>query len=346
MQEIRTIATVSHSPLPGLEPEAPMTPDQRLQEALSTLIESGEEPITMAAVKRVTALTPKQLAPFKDVIERAEQDRKDRLEQRREALDRLRQSLYRSGGRPSFETLIEDLLALKAQTLQETTEAYRRGEQSGLANRDGAPEAATQEAYQRGWMDARASWQEALDRERKEGREEAITGLRAQLGEAYEQGIIEGERRSRDPLRQAQENHRRAIEQALNQGLERGRHEASQEIHRLQDVIERLQRQPGPGGDREAVNREISAAYDRGRRDGWDEAWREGALPARTGSGPRPDPDREWALAVLHARHEDTVDVLRQRYRSLTKAFHPDRNPDLGPDLIRNLNRAKDLLGL
>ncbi len=342
MQEIRSITP----PLPGLAQEAPMSLDVRLQEALSTLAQSGEEAITLAAVKRLTGLTPKQLAPFKETIEQAEHDRREHLERRKSALDELRRTLFRPAGTVSFEGLIEQLLALKAQTLQETTAAFRRGEESGLSNRDDAGIAAT-DAYQRGWNDARSNWQELLEQARIEGRDQAVASLGTRMNEAYQQGVLEGETQARALLRQAQEGHRQAIEQASQQGVERGRRESLDEIRRLQEELDRSRRQGSDSIDREAVNRELAATYDRGRRDGWDEAWREAAGQGRAGMGaPRPDLDRLWALAVLHGKPEDTADLLRLRYRSLTKAYHPDRNPDLGQELIRNLNRAKEILGL
>lgn len=342
MQEIRTIIP----PLPGLGEEAPKSPDSRLHEALGTLAEAGDEAITVAAVKRLTGLTPKQLAPFKDIIDQAEQDRRERLERRKAALEDLRQNLYRPTGHVTFESLIEQLLALKAQSLQETTAAFRRGEDSGRNSRDDAGIAAG-DAYQRGWNDARANWQNLLDRAHAEGREQALSTLGTRVNEAYQQGVLEGEQRAQASHHHTRDTQRQALEKALQQGLERGRSEAQHELRRLQDELDRLQRQGHESLDREAVKRELAATYDRGRRDGWDEAWREGAGQGRTGQGaPRQDPDRVWALAVLHGRPEDTADQLRLRYRSLTKAYHPDRNPDLGPDLIRNLNRAKEILGL
>lgn len=90
---------------------------------------------------------------------------------------------------------------------------------------------------------------------------------------------------------------------------------------------------------------DLMQAYERGRQDGIDEGRRQ-SNQGGFGWTINRNPDKEWALAVLHAARTTPADQLRQAYRLLTKAFHTDRNPDMPPEYIRNLNRAKEILGI
>lgn len=91
---------------------------------------------------------------------------------------------------------------------------------------------------------------------------------------------------------------------------------------------------------------ELMQAYERGRQDGIDEGRRQGNSGNSFGWTINRNQDKDWALALLHAGRTTPVEQLRQAYRMMTKAFHTDRNPDMPPEYIRNLNRAKEILGL
>ncbi|MNK40075.1 hypothetical protein D3C87_587020 [compost metagenome] len=91
---------------------------------------------------------------------------------------------------------------------------------------------------------------------------------------------------------------------------------------------------------------DLMQAYERGRQDGIDEGRRQGNSGGGFGWTINRGQDKDWALAVLHAARTTPSDQLRQAYRLLTKAFHTDRNPDMPPEYIRNLNRAKEILGI
>lgn len=91
---------------------------------------------------------------------------------------------------------------------------------------------------------------------------------------------------------------------------------------------------------------DLMQAYERGRQDGIDEGRRQVNSGGGFGWTINRGQDKDWALAVLHAGRTTPADQLRQAYRLLTKAFHTDRNPDMPPEYIRNLNRAKEILGL
>lgn len=91
---------------------------------------------------------------------------------------------------------------------------------------------------------------------------------------------------------------------------------------------------------------DLMQAYERGRQDGIDEGRRQSNPGGGFGWTINRGQDKDWALAVLHAARTTPTEQLRQAYRLLTKAFHTDRNPDMPPEYIRNLNRAKEILGL
>ncbi|GEM_PF-3317874 len=91
---------------------------------------------------------------------------------------------------------------------------------------------------------------------------------------------------------------------------------------------------------------DLMQAYERGRQDGIDEGRRQSNQGGGFGWTINRGQDKDWALAMLHAVRTTPTDQLRQSYRMLTKAFHTDRNPDMPPEYIRNLNRAKEILGL
>lgn len=91
---------------------------------------------------------------------------------------------------------------------------------------------------------------------------------------------------------------------------------------------------------------DLMQAYERGRQDGIDEGRRQSQQSGGFGWTINRTQDKDWALAVLHAARTTPTEQLRQTYRLLTKAFHTDRNPDMPPEYIRNLNRAKEILGI
>ncbi len=152
-----------------------------------------------------------------------------------------------------------------------------------------------------------------------------------ELQDAYQTGLREGLERggtvSPEPVQAPEptsvgvppEEHERLIKEAFAKGRESGAQEA---------------------------RADLMQAYERGRQDGIDEGRRQVNSGGGFGWTINRGQDKDWALAVLHAGRTTPADQLRQAYRLLTKAFHTDRNPDMPPEYIRNLNRAKEILGL
>lgn len=154
-----------------------------------------------------------------------------------------------------------------------------------------------------------------------------------ELQDAYQTGLKEGMERGSasevapEPAPVAEptvmgvppEEHERLIKEAYAKGRESGLQEA---------------------------RADLMQAYERGRQDGIDEGRRQSGSSGGFGWTINRGQDKDWALAVLHAGRTTPAEQLRQAYRLLTKAFHTDRNPDMPPEYIRNLNRAKEILGL
>lgn len=153
-----------------------------------------------------------------------------------------------------------------------------------------------------------------------------------ELQDAYQTGLKEGMERAGAQAAAAepapapepkvvgvpQEEHERLVTEAYAKGREAGLQEA---------------------------RADLMQAYERGRQDGIDEGRRQ-VNSGGFGWTINRSQDKDWALAVLHAVRSTPIEQLRQSYRLLTKAFHTDRNPDMPPEYIRNLNRAKEILGL
>ena len=154
-----------------------------------------------------------------------------------------------------------------------------------------------------------------------------------ELQDAYQTGLRDGMEGhpavtiAEDPVTPAeptvlgvpQEEHERLIKEAYAKGRETGLQEA---------------------------RTDLMQAYERGRQDGIDEGRRQVNSGGGFGWTINRGQDKDWALAVLHAGRTTPSEQLRQAYRLLTKAFHTDRNPDMPPEYIRNLNRAKEILGI
>ncbi len=150
------------------------------------------------------------------------------------------------------------------------------------------------------------------------------TGLKEGMERAGTADVVQAEPVSASPAEPTimgvpPEEHERLIQEAFAKGRDAGLQEA---------------------------RADLMQAYERGRQDGIDEGRRQVNSGGGFGWTINRGQDKDWALAVLHAGRTTPADQLRQAYRLLTKAFHTDRNPDMPPEYIRNLNRAKEILGL
>lgn len=330
---------------------------EQIQAAIADMLQEGTTPITMVEVARRCDIPRSSLSKepvWKAAIASAEAER---VRRRAEQLQQLRVGFLTPvlSEKPtdeqrqvSIESIIHDLRRLLDQSSAESQIAYERGRNEAHAELPPSPapaEGQLLEAFERGREAGRSEFSEdlnqAYERGLKDGRENDATAT-----EAFERGLQAG-RASTEGLEEAYERGRQAGFQeaaseakgAYDRGRQMGRAELQVELKQSYD-------QGVKDGKAEAAS-DVMNAYDRGRRDGWEEGRRD-ASGGRSMFGftvNKSNPDREWALAVLHASSAATPDQLRSSYRMLTKAFHPDRNPDVSPEFIRNLNRAKELLG-
>lgn len=354
---------------------------EQIQAAIAELLQLGHAPITLQEIAsrcQIPRSTLSKESEWKEAIQRAEAERQRR---RAEELQQLRIGFLNSaaaeeGGRPlTLEGVIADLHALLAQASMEATLAFQRGHAEAAAGLD---ERRAAEAFElgreRGRQEATEALQphlnEAFERGRERGRHEATEALETQLKEAFARGSEQGRSQFQEDLNSA---YQRGLQdgkleagdphEAFERGRAAGRAEGSEQGKRAHDQGRQLGRAEAQVELKQTYDRllaeakaearsemaaELHTAYDRGRHDGWDEGRREAASGGRGFFGfnvSRANPDREWALAILHCAANATPDQMRLAYRTLTKVYHPDRNPDLSPDFIRNLNRTKEILG-
>lgn len=357
---------------------------EQIQAAITDLLAEGTTPISMMEIARrcdIPRSTLSKEAEWKAAISAAEAER---VRRRTEHLQQLRVGFLtplatlegdaEPGDRKvTLEGIVQDLRTLLALAGTDSTAAYERGREEAMAElQPAAPEdleARLARAFEEGRQTGRNEFSEdlnqAYERGLKDGREVAVDAQSGSVSEAYERGLADGRAQGGN----AQEAYERGLAEGraqigdLHEAYERGRQDghtaASAEAKsaydrgrqmgraELQVELKQAFEQGYKEGKAEAAS-DVMNAYDRGRRDGWEEGRRDQAN-GRSMFGftvnKGPNPDKEWALALMHATPSATPDQLRATYRMLTKAYHPDRNPDIPPEFIRNLNRAKEILG-
>jgi hypothetical protein len=163
----------------------------------------------------------------------------------------------------------------------------------------------------------------AFEAGRQEGHAAGSQMASARLRAAFEAGeAAAAARLAAEYERKQAEWEAERAEATLHEAEERGR------------AIERMLR------ERErAVEQRLEARLDEARRQGY----REGSQGVRRPLGI--EGSRSWALGVLHLSDEATLDEIRQRFRKLSLLMHPDRQPGLDDAFIKNLQRARDILG-
>jgi len=296
-----------------------------IQTAIADLLQAGTIPITATEVARRCDIPKSAFSrepDWKAAIAAAEAER---VRRQAEKLQQLRVGFFvepeadGEARRVTPDSLKRDLETLLAQASLEAQAAHQRGLEEG---RQQAPAPVSIPGPDPAMIEARVT--AAYEAGRLAGREE----LSEDLNQAYERGVKDGKADGGD------------AQAAYDRGRQMGRAELQVELKAAFDN--------GYKEGKSEAAADVMNAYDRGRHDGWEEGRREGTSNGRGMFGfaiNKANPDREWALAVLHAPSNASLDTLRQSYRMLTKAYHPDRNPDLSPEFIRNLNRAKEVLG-
>lgn len=196
--------------------------------------------------------------------------------------------------------------------------------------------------------------------------------VREAHAEGYTQGLNESARRYEEVMSRATLERREAVEQAYRKGFEEATRQADKELkasyqeghrHGLQEAGREFAQSAGtvpPPLLDEARRQAYENGYEdgrsvglaRGRRQAEAEqssrlheatrtAYREGFLDGKRTVA---DAERSWAFGVLHLPPDAGSLEVKQHYKRLSMALHPDQNPQLADVFIKNLNRAKELL--
>lgn len=283
--------------------------------------EAGERAIAescrQAAEERVAEILSRQAEVeaigYRRGYESARVEVEERLHQ--EAVERVREAEargYRNGqeeaeGRLRAEVDRDraDWLAVRAEEERQKAEANLKEAEDRML------------AFERMMRDREKSIEQRLRAELEgEGRAQprGAHASKAAIDEAFQRGVREG-----SVVKAASDNGKldAARKQAYQSGFEHGIAKAKRET--------------------EGVGR---PQLDEARRQGYMEGLAEGRRGSLGIEG-----SRSWALGIMHLSDEATSDEVRQRFRKLSKLFHPDQNPDLHDAFIKNLARARDILG-
>jgi hypothetical protein len=157
-------------------------------------------------------------------------------------------------------------------------------------------------------------YQAGLEAARRE-LEGRTPSLEQQLSASYEEGLREGQKRSGGGV-----------------GLDEARRQAYQNGY-----------EDGKGVGFARGKRQVESELSARMQDSARTAYREGFRDGQSSGG---DPERSWARGILHLPAGASVPPheLRQRYKRLSLVLHPDQNPGLGDEFIKNLNRAREVL--
>lgn len=315
---------------------------RRLEESYTRGVEDGyrrgydagglavEQAIRQEAEERVAAILAKQpeveAAGYRRGYDVARVEVEERLHQ--EAVERVRQAEargYRSGQEEAEGRLAAEQeeaarrLHAEIEHERQAWHAYKAEaeRQQAEANLKEAEERML--AFERMMRDREKSIEERLRKElaAEQGPRPLAASpgpSKAALEEAYQRGVREA-----SVVKAANDNGKldAARKQAYQSGFEHGVAKAKRDL----DGASRTQ-------------------LDDARRQGYMEGLAEGRRGSLGIEG-----SRSWALGIMHLPDEATPDEVRQRFRKLSKLFHPDQNPELGDAFIKNLQRARDILG-
>lgn len=179
-----------------------------------------------------------------------------------------------------------------------------------------------------------------------EYKSQVLLEKRAAQEEGYQKGHAEASRHTEQD-----------IKAAYDEGYQKGQHDAERAASKELDalaassvVMDEAKRQGYQSGyeDGRSVGlakgrREAESAYAHKLQEANRQGYREGYADGRRQAG---GGERAWALGILHLSDAATAAEIKQHYKKLSMLLHPDQNPGVADDYIKNLNRAKDLLGI
>lgn len=271
------------------------------------------------AEERVSAILAKQSDVEAMGYRRGHDAARAEVEERlhRELVERVREAETRGyrAGQEEAEARLRSEVERDRQAWLEAKAAEER--RQAEANLKEAEERMI--AFERMMRDREKSLEQRLRAEveaelRAPGAAPAQAPSKSALEEAYQRGLREA-----SVVKAATDNGKldAARKQAYQSGFEHGLAKAKRETE-------------GPS----------RAQLDEARRQGYAEGMADGRRGSLGIEG-----SRSWALGIMHLPDEASAEEVRQRYRKLSKVFHPDQNPDLGDAFIKNLQRARDILG-
>lgn len=165
--------------------------------------------------------------------------------------------------------------------------------------------AAIEEAYQKGYADG-------------------VARLEQDLKASYDEGFRDGQGQAAVPASPSEGSGASQVmlDEAKRQGYQSGYED-------------------GRGVGLAKGRREAETGFTKKLQEAARQAYREGFLDGKRTGG---DGDRAWAHGILHLSTGASTTEIKQRYKKLSMVLHPDQNPGLSDDFIKNLNRARELL--
>lgn len=198
--------------------------------------------------------------------------------------------------------------------------------------------AGVQEGYHLGYEAGHKAGDELV----KQLQSDQDAAVASRLREAEERGYRRGQQETAARLKEDFDKERGTWAEWKGQE-ERRRHERNlQEAEERGMAFERALRQREQSLE-ETLRKELEVEFQRKGQEARRKGFQEGAAEARRNSMSF-EGTRGWALGVLHLPSDATVEQVRQRYRKLSMLLHPDQNPGLGDEFIKNLTRARDLM--
>lgn len=202
---------------------------------------------------------------------------------------------------------------------------------------------------------------EALAASHSEGYDEGLQeGLR-RLDEYKSQVLLEKRSAQEEGYQKGHAEASRHTEQdtkaAYDEGYQKGQRDAERAASKELDamaatsvVMDEAKRQgyqsgyeDGRGVGLAKGRREAESAFSHKLQEANRQGYREGYADGKRQAG---GGERSWALGILHLSDQASAAEIKQHYKRLSMLLHPDQNPGVADDYIKNLNRAKDLLGI
>lgn len=195
------------------------------------------------------------------------------------------------------------------------SEGYDEGLQEGLRRLD--------EYKSQVLLEKRSAQEEGYQKGHAEASKHTEQDVKAAYDEGYQKGQRDAERSASKEL-DAMASASVVMDEAKRQGYQSGYEDG---------------RGVGLAKGRRETESAIAHKIQEANRQGYREGYADGRRQAGGG-------ERSWALGILHLSDQASAAEIKQHYKKLSMLLHPDQNPGVADEYIKNLNRAKDLLGI